>query len=272
MRLTFLGTGAAGGTPGSGRSRRRESSLLIESDSGTVLVDATSQLEEQIVGVRTIDAVVLTHAHRDAAGGLSALARWCRRHAQRPVRLLASPQAIAVIERRARRPAPLRPSAVEPGRPRRVAGLALSAVEVPHARDPRYRTYAWRVSNGRSTLVYASDVAAVEAPLARLTRRAELLVIDGAMWRKTLFSHLTIDRELPALCGWPVDRILLTQIGRTAPPHEQLECAVHALCPKAAPAWDGMIVELPGPRDRRGGARAPAGAGASTTDSPRTYP
>jgi hypothetical protein len=36
------------------------------------------------------------------------------------------------------------------------------------------------------------------------------LVIDGAMWRRTLFSHLTIDRDLPALCRWPVNRILLS--------------------------------------------------------------
>jgi ribonuclease BN (tRNA processing enzyme) len=246
MRLTFLGTGAAGGTPGSGRSRRRESSLLVESDTATVLVDATSQLEEQIVGVTAIDAVVLTHAHRDAAGGLPALDRRCRRHGRRP-RLLASPQAIAVVAGRGRPPEALRPSAVEPGRPRRVADLALRAVGVPHARDPRYRTYAWGLNDGRSRLVYASDVAAVERPLARLARRADLLVIDGAMWRRTLFSHLTIDRELPALCEWPVARILLTQIGRTAPPHEQLERAVRAICPKAAPAWDGMTVELPGP-------------------------
>jgi ribonuclease BN (tRNA processing enzyme) len=247
MRLTFLGTGAAGGTPGGGRSRRRESSLLIEADTATVLVDATSQLDEQLVEVSAIDAVVLTHAHRDAAGGLPALDRRRRRQGQPPVRLLASPQAIVVIAGRGRPLEALRPSAVEPGRSRRVGGLALRAVEVPHARDPRYRTYAWRVSDGRSTLVYASDVAAVEAPLARLARRADLLVIDGAMWRRTLFSHLTIDRELPALCGWPVARILLTQIGRTAPPHEQLERAVRAICPKAAPAWDGMTVDLPVP-------------------------
>jgi hypothetical protein len=64
------------------------------------------------------------------------------------------------------------------------------------------------------------------------------------MWRRTLFSHLTIDRELPALCRWPVKRILLTQIGRTAPPHDELMDAVRAICAKAAPAWDGMVVEL----------------------------
>ena len=80
-----------------------------------------------------------------------------------------------------------------------------------------------------------------------VARLLEIVVpgTDGAMWRRTLFSHLTIDRELPALCRWPVNRILLTQIGRTTPPHEQLEDAVRAICPKAAPARDGMVVELP---------------------------
>jgi ribonuclease BN (tRNA processing enzyme) len=245
MRVTFLGTGAAGGTPGGGRSRRRESSVLVESGTGTLLVDATSHLPQQIGAITELDAVVLTHAHRDAAGGLPALERWCRQHARGSIRLLASPQAITVVERRGGRWSALRPSAVEPGRTRRAAGLALRAVEVPHARDARFRTYAWRISDGRSTLVYASDVAAVEPALARLAHGAQLLVIDGAMWRRTLFSHLTIDRELPALCAWRVNRIVLTQIGRTAPPHEELERAVHALCPKAAPAWDGMTIDVP---------------------------
>src|SRR5215218_5694905 len=96
MRLTFLGTGAATGTPGSGRSRRRESSLLVQSGGARLLVDATSQLDEQIQAVTSLDAVVLTHAHRDAAGGLAVLDRWCAEHHHGPVRLLASPQAIAV--------------------------------------------------------------------------------------------------------------------------------------------------------------------------------
>src|SRR5215218_6479489 len=154
MRLTFLGTGAAGGTPGDGRSRRRESSLLVESGAARLLVDATSQLDDQIQAVTSLDAVVLTHAHRDAAGGLPVLDRWCDQQHHGPIRLLGSPQAIAVIgARKALRS--LRPSPVEPGQSRRVAGVSVKAVEVPHARDPRYRTYAWRISDGGAALVYA---------------------------------------------------------------------------------------------------------------------
>lgn len=93
-------------------------------------------------------------------------------------------------------------------------------------------------------MVYASDVSRLERRLQQLADGAELLIVDGAMWKRSLFTHLTIDRELPALCNWPVQRILLTQIGRTAPPHEELERAVAALCPRAAPAWDGLEVAL----------------------------
>jgi hypothetical protein len=71
------------------------------------------------------------------------------------------------------------------------------------------------------------------SPCSSASCAARLLVVDGAMWQRSLFSHLTIDRELPALCRWPVERILVTQIGRTPPPHEALERAVRSLCPKA---------------------------------------
>jgi hypothetical protein len=77
-----------------------------------------------------------------------------------------------------------------------------------------------------------------------LHRRAALLVIDGAMWRSQLFSHLTIDRELPRLCDWRVEQIVLTQIGRTAPRHDRLERAVRGLCARARPGYDGLRLEL----------------------------
>jgi hypothetical protein len=171
----------------------------------SVLIDATTDLEEQLAGVERLDAVV---------------------------------------RERHRRIDHLQPIAVNPGRRRHRGGLTLSAIEVPHARDCRYRTFAWRLQDGRCTVVYASDVARLEPALERFARGAELLVVDGAMWRRSLFSHLTIDRELPTLCRWPVERILLTQIGRTAPPHEELKRAVSDLCPKASPAWDGQRIEL----------------------------
>ena len=74
--------------------------------------------------------------------------------------------------------------------------------------------------------------------------RATVLGLDGAMWRRRLFSHLTIDEALPTACSWSVDSIVLTQIGRSAPPHEELPHLVAGLCPKARAAYDGLVLSI----------------------------
>jgi phosphoribosyl 1,2-cyclic phosphodiesterase len=243
VRLTFLGTGASGGTPGTGRSARRESSLLVEAGP-TVLIDVTRHFSAQSATLRRLDGVLLTHAHRDAAGGVPQLRRWWSTRRLAALPLHAMPEVLTVLRDRHRRLDHLELVPVSPGRRHRVGSLTVIAEEVPHARDPRYRTCGWRLEHGTTALVYASDVGGLRPPLERLADGADLLVIDGAMWGRQLFSHLTIDRELPRLCRWNVGRILLTQIGRTAPPHPRLEREVAELCPKAAPAWDGLTVEL----------------------------
>jgi hypothetical protein len=60
------------------------------------------------------------------------------------------------------------------------------------------------------------------------------------MWRPTLFSHLRVDQAVPVACAWEVERIMLTQTGRTAPPHERFEREVRSLCARAVPAHDGL--------------------------------
>ena len=76
MHLTFLGTGAAGGTPGEGRSNRRESSMLVDGEDPSavrLLLDVTRDVEDQLDDAAALDAVLLTHGHRDASGGMAAL-------------------------------------------------------------------------------------------------------------------------------------------------------------------------------------------------------
>ncbi|MDP9023553.1 MAG: MBL fold metallo-hydrolase [Actinomycetota bacterium] len=243
-RVTFLGTGASGGTPGSGRSKRRESSALAVAGDVSVLMDVTNQFHEQSQLVDRLDAVVVTHAHRDATGGVPALDRWLHDHKQAPVPVLTSAEAVGVLRERHGDLDYCDLQPVHPGQRRNVGPWSITAVEVPHARDQRFRTFAWRLERDGTVLVYASDVAELTENLAQATRGADLLALDGAMYGRSLFSHLRIDEALPVVCRWDVDRILLTQIGRTAPAHDELVEVAARLCERAAPAYDGLTVQL----------------------------
>ncbi len=82
-KLTFLGTGTSQGVPIIGctcavcrskdpRDNRLRSAVLVEFAGRTILVDAGPDFRQQMLreGVRHLDAILLTHNHRDHTGGL----------------------------------------------------------------------------------------------------------------------------------------------------------------------------------------------------------
>lgn len=88
MRLTFLGTGAAGGVPlygcdcpacerarGDGRYVRRPCSALLESGETRILIDAGLMDLHERFPPGSLSAIVLTHYHPDHVQGLFHL-RW----------------------------------------------------------------------------------------------------------------------------------------------------------------------------------------------------
>lgn len=82
-KLTFLGTGTSQGVPIIGcqcpvcksadsRDKRFRSSALVQMDGLTIVVDAGPDFRSQMLAgdVRHIDAILLTHNHKDHTGGL----------------------------------------------------------------------------------------------------------------------------------------------------------------------------------------------------------
>ena len=82
-RLTFLGTGTSQGVPMIGcgcdvcrskdpRDNRLRSSVLVDHEGMRILVDAGPDFRQQMLkaGVTHIDAILLTHNHKDHTGGL----------------------------------------------------------------------------------------------------------------------------------------------------------------------------------------------------------
>jgi len=77
MEIVFLGTGPTGGIQATGRSRRFESSALIKTSLVNVLIDVTRDFKKQKkLLTKRLGAVLLTHGHRDAIGGLNDFILW----------------------------------------------------------------------------------------------------------------------------------------------------------------------------------------------------
>lgn len=83
MQVTFLGTGTSGGVPliacpcevcrsTDPRNKRLRTSILIETPSQTLAIDCGPDFRQQMLSadVRHLDAILMTHQHKDHTGGL----------------------------------------------------------------------------------------------------------------------------------------------------------------------------------------------------------
>jgi len=82
-RVTFLGTGTSQGIPMIGckcpvctsediRDNRLRSSVLVEHNGLSILIDAGPDFRQQLLraDISDLDAILLTHEHKDHTGGL----------------------------------------------------------------------------------------------------------------------------------------------------------------------------------------------------------
>jgi phosphoribosyl 1,2-cyclic phosphate phosphodiesterase len=112
MKVTVLGCGASAGVPLIGcdcavctsdnpKNDRTRSSVLIESATTRILVDAGPDLRRQALrtGFKTIDALVITHAHADHCHGIDEI-RSFNFHADAPIPVYADAQTMRELQER----------------------------------------------------------------------------------------------------------------------------------------------------------------------------
>jgi phosphoribosyl 1,2-cyclic phosphodiesterase len=205
-----------------------------------VLIDAGRDWRG-LLGTLEPHAIVLTHAHADHVDGL-------RDGAPCPVWATAATQ--SEVERW-----PLDLRYVEPRKPFRLGAIELEAFTLEHSL--RAPAVGYRVTAGRASLFYASDVAAIHELRAAL-QRCRLYVGDGAtmvrpMVRKRgarLTGHAPVRAQLEWCAQAGVPRAVITHCGTgiVAGGSERAEAKLRELAAekgvRAELAYDGMSVVL----------------------------
>jgi hypothetical protein len=204
MEIRFLGAGSATPLPRPGhacpqcrsrdvRDRRSPSALLLDR---RILIDAGPSIAQQLRSIgrspADIGAVVLTHRHRDATGGVAALPAGTR----------------AVL--------PARRGVIT------VMGHRFRAVPVRHAGP----TWGYLIDG---VLAYFSDYSEIGPALSAL-RRARVAVLDGSGWQRSFPSHEPMARVIPIVKRLRNLRLVLfTHVGHTGLPHAELQRRARAL-------------------------------------------
>lgn len=255
MRVTILGCGASGGVPlpgcgcavcrsGDPRNRRRRSSVLVEEGGAALLIDASPDLREQLLGtaITRLDAVLFTHAHADHCHGLDDL-RLIVRLMRRPLDVFADPPTLAELDRRFSyafvpprpdegwfRPV-LNPLPIEG--PFEAAGMPVVPFRQRHGE--RATTLGFRI--GR--FAYSTDADQLSDVAFAALAGVEVWVVDSQGYKEN-YVHSHVERTLGWIARVRPKRAVLTHMG-----HELDYARLAAELPSGVePARDGLVLEL----------------------------
>ncbi len=239
MRVTFLGT--RGEIELRSRSHRRHSALLLEADGACVMIDCGTDWAKRVWALR-LDAILLTHAHEDHAGGLRT----------------GSPAPVYVTEvtRHAIARYPVQECRLlEPRSPVSLGPITFEAFPVEHSL--RAPAVGFRVTAEAATLFYVPDVVAIPDRGAALAGLG-LYVGDGAAVTRPIvrrrdgarIGHTSVREQLDWCAGERVRRAIFTHCGSeiVRADGRTLAARVRALGAErgvdAVIARDGMQLEL----------------------------
>jgi phosphoribosyl 1,2-cyclic phosphate phosphodiesterase len=254
--LTFLGTGTSQGVPMIGcdcrvcisedaRDKRLRSSVYVETPTMNWVIDTGPDFRTQCLrfGIRSVDAVVYTHAHTDHIMGFDDLRPFC--HGGRSLPVYGSGETIGHLHRvfefafngLNRFPGYIFPEPHIVDAPFLLGELELVPLPVPHGRTTVFG-YLLR-HQGAPLAAYLSDCKAVPEPVAREIAGVPHLIVD-ALRNKPHPTHMNVEEALAV-----VERVRPGAAWFTHLCHDLLHQELEASLPSGVRvAFDGLRLEL----------------------------
>lgn len=251
VKITILGSGTSQGVPVIGcgcavcasddsRDKRLRSSILVQKGETTVVVDAGPDFRQQMLreNVRHLDAVLITHTHKDHIAGLDDV-RSFNYLQKKPMKVFAAPEDQKQIRQEfayAFRDNPY------PGVPRielidlEAHAFAIGELEIIPFRVMHMELPVFGFRFGDFT--YITDANYIPPESMKLIRGSKVIVLD-ALRRKKHVSHFTLDEAVEVIHELKPEKAYFTHVSHLMGPCREVQAE---LPPNMHLAYDGLQI------------------------------
>jgi phosphoribosyl 1,2-cyclic phosphate phosphodiesterase len=253
LHITFLGTGTSSGVPmiachckvcasTNRKDKRLRSSVLVQSAETTVVIDTTPDFRYQMlrIGNEKLDAVLITHAHKDHTGGLDDVRAY--NYSQKKGMQVFATEATQIALRREYYYAfeefkypgvPQIELITIDDEPFFVNELKVTPIKVWHHRMP---VIGFRIGD----FTYITDANKIDDDQKELLKGSKILVLN-ALRKEKHISHFTLNEAIALTNELQIPCAYFTHLSHQMGLHEEIEKelpeGIHL-------AYDGLTLDM----------------------------